>query len=161
MTDTREPTDEITIVLTRAEAERLYASAAMYETKVHRIEGIGEAATELGQAALTKLATAIFPVDDVVAQIAYDPYLEQRADTQNSIARALTPAGVLWPKCDSDRDIPDGWVPVQAQDDDPDFRYDGDAARALAVAWGTESKFIGRTAFENPRLYGDWIVRLP
>ena len=50
---------EVRVTLTLAEADRLYASAASYETTVSRVEGVGEATAEVAQSALTKLAEAI------------------------------------------------------------------------------------------------------
>lgn len=54
-------TDEVVVKLTYAEAERLYASAALYETRVHRIVGVAETDL-LAHSALTKLAAALADV---------------------------------------------------------------------------------------------------
>ena len=50
---------DVLVRLTQIEAERLYASAALYEVNVQRMEGLGEAQAEVAQSALTKLARGI------------------------------------------------------------------------------------------------------
>lgn len=53
--------DAVTVVLTGAEAERLYASAAFYEANVERMEGVGDYDVLVAHSALTKLAQALHP----------------------------------------------------------------------------------------------------
>ncbi len=84
------------------------------------------------------------------------------------------PEGVLVDQTYGVAEIPEGWVPVQANDD---FIHnvgspvdDEDAARLLAIEWGTEYRYFPGTMSPEGYEYevgsvehepGDWAVRLP
>ncbi len=74
-------------------------------------------------------------------------------------APRIVPPGVLVDQTYGYADIPDGWVPVQADDSSQEGRSISDqiAAARLSAAWGTEDRYFS-TGTDEP---GDWAVRLP